>query len=186
MRATGRIESASVGISSHKPKLMLELDNKAALMAEYDNLKDKVLSIEIKPYRKKRSLNANAYAWVLMDKIAESQGITKEEVYLNHIKEVGVFRVATISEDAVDTLMKGWSMNGVGWVAEKLGSSDVKGFVDVTLYYGSSVYNTKQMTRLIDNIVQDCNALGIETKTPDEIANMLSLWGENREKHTSG
>ena len=177
MTLTGRISDLSLGFITGKPKLTLEIDNKSALTAEYDKLKDKdKLSIEVKPYREKRSNSANAYAWVLMDRIAESQGITKEEVYLNQIKEVGVFKIATISEEAADTLMKGWSLNGVGWVAEKIGSSNVKGFVDVALYYGSSVYNTKQMARLIDNIVQDCKALDIETKTPDEIANLLSLW----------
>jgi hypothetical protein len=46
----------------------------------------------------------------------------------------------------------------------------------MALYYGSSSYNTKQMSRLINNIVQECQILGIETKTPDEIANMLNLW----------
>ena len=182
MKVTGRIKNVSVGMFSQKPELTLELDDKNALTAEYDKLKAKEkLSIEVKQYRPKRSNSANAYAWVLMDKIAENQGITKEEVYLHHVREVGVAKFATINQDAADTLMTGWSMNGIGWVADKIGDSDTKGFVDVALYYGSSVYNTKQMSRLVENIVQDCKALGIETKTPVEIANMLSLWGS--EKH---
>lgn len=177
MKLKGRIKDLNIAFLSGKPQLMLEIDSKAALLAEYDSLKGKdILSIEVKPYREKRSLSANAYAWVLMDKIAEDQGITKDEVYLNQIRKVGVHKMATISKDAVDTLIQGWSMNGIGWITDKLGTSDKEGFVDVVLYYGSSVYNTKQMTRLIENIVHDCKALGIETKTPNEIANMLSQW----------
>jgi hypothetical protein len=64
----------------------------------------------------------------------------------------------------------------MGWIAQRIGQADTKGFVEMALYYGSSSYNTKQMSRLINNIVQECEILGIETKTPDEIANMLNLW----------
>ena len=50
--------------------------------------------------------------------------------------------------------------------------------MNVTLYYGSSTYDTKQMSRLIDNIVQDCQAVGIETLTPDKLALLLEEWGD--------
>ncbi len=177
MKVTGRIKNASVGMFSQKPELTLELDDKNALTVEYDKLKDKdKLTIEVKPYRPKRSNSANAYAWVLMDKIAENQGITKEEVYLHQIQKVGVFQPISINEAAVDTMIHSWSLHGLGWIAQRIGSADKKGFVEMALYYGSSSYNTKQMARLIDNIVQECKILGIDTKTPDEIANMLSLW----------
>ena len=60
-------------------------------------------------------------------------------------------------------------------IAEKLDYGD-NDTVTVRCFYGSSQYNTKQMSRLIDDIIQDCEALGIETKSPDEIANMISQW----------
>ena len=177
MKVTGRIKNASVGMFSKKAELTLELDDTDALNLEYDKLKAKEkLAIEVKPYRNKRSNSANAYAWVLMDKIAENQGITKEEVYLHQIEKVGVFKPIEINEDAVDTMIHSWSLHGLGWIAQRIGSSDRKGFVEMALYYGSSSYNTKQMARLIDNIIQECNILGISTKTPDEISDMLSLW----------
>lgn len=65
--------------------------------------------------------------------------------------------------------------NGLGWQTDTI-PSKLEGCTNVVLYYGSSTYDTEQMSRLIDIVVQDCKALGIETKTPDEIANMLSLW----------
>ena len=177
MKLKGRIKDLNLAFLSGKPQLTLEIDEKTPLLAEYDKLKarDK-LSIEVKPYRPKRSNSANAYAWVLMDKIAENQGITKEEVYLTQIQKVGVFQPITINEAAVGTITHSWSLHGMGWIAQRIGPADEKGMVEMALYYGSSSYNTKQMTRLIDNIIHDCNILGISTKTPDEIANMLSLW----------
>ena len=55
--------------------------------------------------------------------------------------------------------------------------SKIEGCTNVILYYGSSTYNTEQMSRLINLVVEDCKAQGVETMTPDEINRMLSLWG---------
>ncbi|MCI8589705.1 MAG: hypothetical protein HFE77_03225 [Clostridiales bacterium] len=134
--------------------------------------------IIIKEHRQKRSLNANAYAWELMGRLAENQGIEKEEVYRHHVRAVGVYRQVEINEEAEDTLKHSWGLNGIGWIAERVDYTQHEGFVLVNLYYGSSTYNTKQMSRLIDNIVQDCEAVGIPTKTPNEIAKLKALWGE--------
>jgi len=143
MKVTGRIKNASVGMFSQKPELTLELDDKNALTAEYDKLKERdKLTIEVKPYRPKRSNSANAYAWVLMDEIAKSQGITKEEVYLHQIQKVGVFQPIQINEAAVDTMVHSWSLHGLGWIAQRIGKANEKGFVEMALYYGSSSYNT--------------------------------------------
>ena len=177
MKVNGRIKDLNMAFLTGKPLLVLEIDEKTPLLAEYDELKarDK-LSIEVKPYRPKRSNSANAYAWVLMDKLAENQGVTKEEVYLTQIQKVGVFKPIAINEAAVGTMIHSWSLHGMGGIAQRAGPAHSKGMVEMALYYGSSSYNTKQMTRLIDNIIHECNILGISTKTPDEIADMLSLW----------
>ena len=135
------------------------------------------LALDVKKHRKKRSLDANAYMWELCGKIAEVQGLSPEEVYRHHVREVGVYRDIEICADAVPTIAHSWGLNGIAWLTEQLDGSRTEGFVLVRLYYGSSTYNTRQMSRLLDNIVQDCKALGIETRTPDELANLKSLWG---------
>jgi hypothetical protein len=136
------------------------------------------LSIEIKPYRARRSLDANAYAWVLMDKLAEKLNESKENVYREFIKNIGGnSEIVCVKNSALDRLRDGWSKNGIGWQTDTF-DSKIEGCTNVILYYGSSTYDTAQMSRLIDNVVQDCQAVGIETRTPDEIANMLSLWDQ--------
>lgn len=139
-------------------------------------------SLNISRWKEKRSINANAYMWVLCDKIAEKLKSTKDEVYRKYIGEVGVFRDLSINDDAVDTFIKAWGMHGVGWIAEKLDYGEIKGYSTVRAYYGSSVYSSKQMSRLIDMVVEDAKEMGIEVKTPDEIANMLSIWGTENAK----
>ena len=80
-----------------------------------------------------------------------------------------------MKNEAVDRLCEGWRRNGIGWQTDTF-PSKIDGCTNVILYYGSSVYDTKQMSLLLDNIIQDCTALGIQTETPEMIAKMKSLW----------
>ena len=73
--------------------------------------------------------------------------------------------------------MRRWSGRGLGWMAEKA-PSKLHGCVNVTLWYGSSTYDTEQMARLIDRVVEDCREAGIETMTPQQLAALKSQWGE--------
>lgn len=179
---TGRIKDLSFNLTG-KPKLTIELDEKQTAIAMFDELKDcEKLSFKVGKFRNKRSNEANAYMWVLCGKLAEKLcdttkiKHTKEDIYRNAVRELGICRQVEIDEKAADTLIHSWSLHGLGWFSEQLDYGKNDGFVLIDLYYGSSCYNTKQMSRLIENIVQDCEAVGIPTKTPNEIADMLSLW----------
>ena len=141
-----------------------------------------VYSAEIKEYREKRSLDANAYCWRLLDELSSALGVPKEELYLRYVKESGIFRDFCLSEEEAGTFRTAWSRLGIGWPTEQVDYAEDADCLIIRAYYGSSTYNTKQMSRLIDNIVQDCEAVGIDTKTPNEIANMLSLWETDRRK----
>ena len=154
--------------------LILTTKDTAARRLAYDF---KPGEYEIKKTRKKRSLDANAYFFVLADKLSEVLNIPKEEIYRGYIKEIGgVSEIVCVKDEAVKKLCEGWQHNGLGWQTDTI-PSKLKGCTNVILYYGSSTYDTAQMSRLIDRIVEDCKIQGIETKTPEEIANMLSLWG---------
>lgn len=149
---------------------------------EYDELKDKDINIEIKKYSKRRSLDANAYAWVLIDKIAEKTKIKKTEVYKNAIKEIGgVSTVICVKDVAADALCRGWSDHGTGWMSEKT-KSKIPGCTNVTLWYGSSVYDSKQMSDLIDSLIQDAEEQGISTITEKEKEQLLGKWTVKQEK----
>jgi hypothetical protein len=132
--------------------------------------------VEIKPKKKRRSLDANAYMWVLCDKIAKVAGTTKEAVYLDTIRDVGVFDYLMVSDKAVDTFIDKWKSNGIGWYAEKHHKAKVDNCTVVIAYYGSSTYDTKQMSRLVDMIVQMAKELGIETMTPAELSRIKEAW----------
>lgn len=144
----------------------------------------KTLDVEIKPHRGKRSLDANSFLWILAQKIAEAIGTTKEDVYRKNIREVGQFVIVPIRKDAVERWGEVWNGKGLGWFCEIVGDSKIAGYVNIISYYGSSVYNTKEMSRLIDAIVQECKELGIETLSEAELAALKGEWGN--EKHHTG
>lgn len=143
------------------------------------NKKDVKYEVEIKPYKEKRSNDANAYMWVLCEKIAVvmGNGMTKEEVYREAVRKVGVFDIVPIKKEAVPRFIKSWCRNGMGWVCDNTGRSKFAGFENIVAYYGSSTYNTKEMSRLIDYIVEEAKDYGIETLPPERIKSLEESWG---------
>lgn len=129
---------------------------------------------------KPRSLDANAYFWVLCGKLAAKTRQKKSDIYRQLVKEIGDnFEIVPIRNDAVETWCENWQAKGEGWQCDALGESKLKGYTNICCYYGSSTYNTEQMSVLIDSVVFDCKEQGIETMTPDRIAELKARWGEN-------
>lgn len=166
----GRITDFSMSFSG-KQRLTLELD--ADFREDFEKLKDADVDVAIKKFRVRRSLDANAYAWVLIDKLSKELNISKTDIYRHAIRNIGgVSETVCVMERAADKLCAGWSKNGLGWHTERF-PSKIDGCVNVILYYGSSTYDTRQMSALIDSLVEDCKSLGIETKSEEEIESLI-------------
>ena len=143
---------------------------------QYDALRGADINIDIKRYHRRRSLDANAYAWVLIDKLAEKLGLTKAEVYREQIRSIGgVSQTVCVKAEAAEALQSGWSRNGLGWFAEQY-PSKLPGCANVVLFFGSSSYDTRQMSALIDSLIREAEALGIPTITEAEERTMLNAW----------
>lgn len=164
---------------SQEPEIVLKvMGNTRPNIDELKNIvsSGKKLVAEIKQYRNKRSLDANSYLWVLCHKIAEVIRATKEEVYKKAIREVGQFEIVPIKDEAVNRWIEVWDSKGLGWFAEVMEDSKLAGYKKVISYYGSSVYDSKEMSILIDYIVDECKGLNIETMTPAELAALKQNW----------
>ena len=135
------------------------------------------LEIEIKPLKKARSMAANSYLWVLCDKIAKVLQGTKEEVYQNAIKSVGVYEDVAVVSAGTSMFVKNWQEKGIGWFADDFGESKVKGANRVRIYYGSSVYGQDEMSRLVDFVVEEAKGLGVEVIPPDRLLELKERWG---------
>lgn len=147
------------------------------LFDRYAKRGEKQFQVEIKPIRKKRSNDANSYFWILAERIADVVNATREEVYRRAVREVGVFSDIAIESKALRPFVEQWSKRGIGWFTEVF-DSKLEGCKKIRCYYGSSTYDTKQMSRLIDYIVEEAKELEIPTETPDEISRMKAMWGE--------
>lgn len=144
-----------------------------------------LLNVIFKRYRKKRSLDANGYMWVLLQKIADvpstpGNRINKWDIYLDMLTDYGVFTHIVVKPDAVERMKLEWR------AIRELGEITVGEMTGIQLqcYYGSHTYNTKEMARLIDGVVTRCRELGIETLPPNEIERMKEQWGVDIGKKT--
>lgn len=172
--------------SSGAAELVLTVPSTKDAKLCYDKLKpivgaNKRLTAEIKQYRCKRSLDSNSYAWVLIGKIADVVNASKEEVYTRMLERYGQREEKLISvvSEAVDMVFRATN-NHCSIVGEsELGD---KVFVHLAILIGSSKYDSKQMTTLIDGIVSECKELDIETLPPEELEAMNMKWRNGDEQ----
>lgn len=135
---------------------------------------NEVVEVELTRKKKKRSLSANAYCWVVCDSIAKAIHSTKEEVYRLAVARVGRYETLEISLKALPHFKQVWESRGIGWIVDTI-SQD--GFTaTVFAYYGSSTYTTSEMARLIDYLVGEAKDLKIDVMTPSERSLLLSTW----------
>ena len=107
----------------------------------------------------------------MLGKLQDKLIIPKEDLYKNYIREIGAFDTLAIKNEAVETFIKEWNARGLGYQVETITSNEM--VTELAIYYGSSAYNTKQMSNLIELVVEDCEEQGIETKSADEIRSMI-------------
>lgn len=131
---------------------------------------DREKIFQIKEKKRRRSLNANAYAWTLIGKLADALRISKDQCYLLMLKRYGQSEmVSVVSEIDVRGYFKYY---------EAVGETELQGknFTHYRVFKGSSEYDTREMSILVDGIVSECHEVGIETMTPSELAKLKELW----------
>ena len=166
-----KIETLSRGMGG---ELLVTLSVPPNYIDEVSKLKDEPLDVELKKRRERRSLTSNAYAWVLITKIAQSMRppLNKNDVYVEMLKRYGQGDIVTIQKERLDGVLRAFDYY------EQKGTGTVNGkeFIHMMVYVGSSQYNTKEMSVFIDGIVNEAKELGIETMTPDELRKMVGAW----------
>jgi hypothetical protein len=135
------------------------------------------LVCDIKQKRPKRSLNANNYCWQLIGEIADKMNLSNQEIYEQMLRDYSKAYTYIIAKPEVVERVKATLREGHIYAYE-IGDSTVNGKagIQLQLYYGSSTFDTKQMSRLIDGIVSEAKELDIETETPAEIARLKEEW----------
>jgi hypothetical protein len=169
-----RLTNATLSYTSGKPSITFEFEDKDSAIQMFDELRGlERLDVKIDKHREKRSLDQNSYAWALIGKIADKLRADKNEIYLKMLKRYGqggVIKIAPTQEEAVLAALKYYEPH------EKFYSVKDKYY---RVWAGSSGYTTEEMTIFLDGIIEEAKQLGINTLTPDEIAELRS-WEESR------
>ena len=170
MEVTGRLNDAYRTLEG---KLCVSFTVDAQLSRlGLDELRTDLLDITAQKHRRKRSLNANALLWKCIGDIAAAIGADKWEVYLKMLKRYGAYTYVCVKPGAVEMLKRQWrECEEVGLV--KVGEQTA---VQMLCYYGSSTYDTKQFSRLLDGVISEMEEIGIETPTSEQMRRSLEQW----------
>ena len=171
-------------------KLNLTFEMEEDVSEQVEELQEKVLSITVKPYRKKRSLDANAYYWVLLSKLAKVIGISKNRMHNMMLQRYGqafvvdgsmVYLPIPDTEEAEEKMLESSTFHLKLTSQVKEGKDGVM-YRTYKLLRGSSDYNTQEMAELINGLVMECKDVGIETMPEEEIKRMLDLYDQHYRK----
>lgn len=140
---------------------------------DVSNLGD--VRLKVTRWREKRSLDANGLLWVCIDKIAEALRADKWEIYKTMIKRYGVFTYGIFRERHAEQIREAFRGS------EEVGRVTVNGeeAVQLLLYIGSSQYNTKEFSRLLDGVISEMEEMGLETPEQEETRRLLEEWNRS-------
>lgn len=129
----------------------------------------------VKKIKAKKSVNANNYCWELCAQISVAIGVGSVDVYRQALRERGVYKDYEIPEDKVEEANKAWSNNGIGWFTERVDNA-VDNKVILRCYYGTSSYNSAQLSRIIDFLTEEANDLGLTTLSNKRKEALINKW----------
>ena len=163
-----------------KTRITIEIDNRWRENAVqiFSKIRKNVdYEVTIKEKRKKRSQDANSYAWVLITKLAEALNLSPISIYRNIISDMYAYQIVQVRSDLVERWQDLWESRGIGWLTMNWGENRINPeYNDIQCFYGSSEYNSKEMSDFIDRIIVECKEQGIEYLPEHELKRMIEEW----------
>jgi hypothetical protein len=178
---TGRLVDLSMGMN-RKQRITVEVNED--FQEQFGKLKDADLDIEIKKHRNRRSLDANSYYWVLITKAAKKLRISNNRAHNIMLRRYGapeviddklVYLVLPDVDEAEEKALESETYH-IRPTSQVRAGNDGKLYRTYIMLKGSSAYDTAEMSRLINGIVDECKMMGIETMPPDKLKALLEVW----------
>ena len=171
MEFRGSLKNIQREWGNNVPLIQLRVDN--GLIEPLQDLMEKDLDIEIKPHHEKRSLNANAYLWVLCTKIAQKCMTSKDEIYEEMLQKYG-FCYKDDDGYILVTVKANKDINKIEGHWKLYQANDIwKAYL---MLKGTSQYDKAEMAHFLDMVIQEAKELGIETLPPAEIERLKATW----------
>ena len=171
MNTTGNIIALSKDWATNKLLINLQVDDcpteEVQALAQCEKL-----SIEIKKYRKKRSLDANGLLWHCIGEIASVLRTDKWEIYLQMLKRYGKYTYICVKPAVVEAVKAQWRE------CEEIGKININGTeaVQMLCYFGSSTYDTKEFSVLLDGVISEMREIGLQPPTSEDMKRALEQW----------
>lgn len=186
MESRGTLSQVSRDWETGRLQLTFRLDSDVS--GQIDALRDKTLRVTAKQWRERRSLDANAYYWVLVSKLAEAARISKPRCHNLMLRRYGQnliidgagAYIRIPDTDAAEEMALEASDYHIRPTSQVVDGTDGIRYRTYVMLAGSSSYNTAEMSHLIDGVVSECKEAGIETLPPDELARMMQEYGRGR------
>jgi hypothetical protein len=180
MEFTGKVLSVSKDWQTGQLQIAFSVNEPSAAGAVDGIRQCEKLNIRAVQYRAKRSLDANALLWVCLGKIAEAHQppVDKWEIYLLMLKRYGKYTYICVKPNVVDAVRAQWRE------CEVIGEVDINGqkAVQMLCYFGSSTYNTKEFSVLLDGVISEMQEMGLETPASEDMRRALEQWEKQYEK----
>ena len=150
---------------------------------ELNELIDRELSIDIKQWRERRSLDANAKSWLLTDRLAEKLliagvKVSKEEMHAEMVFRYGQAAFDDDGDPLILSTKQHVKLPEYFPYAKEIGESELNGdtFTHYRIYRASHTYDSKEFYAFMLGIIEECKEQGIETLSPAELERIKEEW----------
>lgn len=172
MDFTGKIQNVAKDWQTGQFHITFTVNEPSAIN-EIDSIKScERLSIRAVKFRQKRSLDANGLLWLCLGRLAEALRSDKWDVYLQMLKRYGKYTYICVKPNVVEAVKAQWRE------CEEIGTVNINGqeAIQMLCYFGSSTYNTKEFSVLLDGVISEMKEMGIEAPTSEDMRRALEQW----------
>lgn len=178
MKAKGRITGIQMPFRSKRPVVSFEVQAEPEALEKYMDID---LDISFSRHRNRRSIDANAFLWACLGEIARAINSDTWSIYLYMLERYGKFTHILVKPEAVEQVRQVWRETKI--VGEK------DGMIQMLCFFGSSTYNTKEFSQLLDGVVSEMKEMHLETPPDEEMKRLLEGMQESdqrREQRKAG
>lgn len=177
MKTRGQLKGIDISYKTHNPLVTFEV---TAAPEEVEKYQDKDLDIEFKKHREHRSLDANAMLWACLGQIADAIHSDNWSVYLYMLQRYGKYTYVLIAPEAVDAMKSQWRETKIVGEQTVYENGKPKTMIQMLCFFGSSTYNSKEFSRLLDGVISEMKEMNLEIP-PDERTKALLADMERKE-----
>ena len=175
MKAKGRITGIQMPFRSKRPVVSFEVQAEPEALEKYMDID---LDISFSRHRNRRSIDANAFLWACLGEIARAISSDTWSIYLYMLERYGKFTHILVKPEAVEQVRKVWRETKI--VGEK------DGMIQMLCFFGSSTYNTKEFSQLLDGVVSEMKEMHLETPPDEEMKRLLEGMQERDQRREQG